>query len=71
MLYWPEELQDSVTIGDKFDVTLSSSLSFAEYEIREFILQNVSPKACIHHPLEKVFYPVPNIWQLHLDIHTL
>ena len=73
MMYWPEELQDNVTIGDKFDVTLSSSLSFAEYEIREFILQNVSPKplACIHHPLEKVLYPVSNIQQLHLDIYTL
>ena len=44
MQYWPEELQDSVTFGEKFEVTLSSSLPFAEYEIREFILQNVSSK---------------------------
>ena len=40
--YWPEKLHDSVTLEDKFHVTYSSNMPFAEYEIRKFKLQNVS-----------------------------
>ena len=40
--YWPKELHDSITPGDKFSVTYTSTLPFAEYEIRKFKLKNVS-----------------------------
>ena len=40
--YWPGKLHDSVTLDDKFHVTYSSNMPFAEYEIRKFKLQNVS-----------------------------
>ena len=42
--YWPKELHDSITPGDKFSVTYTSTLPFAEYEIRKFKLKNVSRK---------------------------
>jgi netrin-G3 ligand len=40
--YWPEKLHDSVTFDEKFHVTYSSNMPFAEYEIRKFKLQNLT-----------------------------
>ena len=40
--YWPEKLHDSLTVENKFRVTFSSNMPFAEYEFRKFKLENVS-----------------------------
>ena len=40
--YWPERLHETTTLGNGYTVTLSSSLPFAEYEIRKFKVQSVS-----------------------------
>ena len=40
--YWPEKLNDSLTVEDKFSVTFSSNMPFAEYEFRKLKLENVS-----------------------------
>ena len=40
--YWPEKLHDSLTVEDKFRVTFSSNMPFAEYEFRKFKFENVS-----------------------------
>ena len=40
--YWPKELHSSIRPGKSFSVTYTSTLPFAEYEIRKFKLQNVS-----------------------------
>ena len=39
--YWPEKLHDSLTVENKFRVTFSSNMPFAEYEFRKFKLENV------------------------------
>ena len=39
--YWPEKLHDSLTVENKFRVTFSSNIPFAEYEFRKFKLENV------------------------------
>ena len=40
--YWPEKLHESLTVENKFRVTFSSNMPFAEYEFRKFKLENVS-----------------------------
>ena len=40
--YWPEKLHKSFTVENKFRVTFSSNMPFAEYEFRKFKLENVS-----------------------------
>ena len=52
MQYWPEKLHDSLSVGEKFRVTFSSNMPFAEYEFRKFKLENVSLfHRFIFHPL--------------------
>ena len=41
-MYWPESVNTSITTADMLKVTLSSSMPFAEYEIREFKVRSVS-----------------------------
>ena len=42
MQYWPKSLNGRITPGNMLNVTLSSSLPYAEYEIREFEVNSVS-----------------------------
>ena len=46
MRYWPEKLHDTLAVEQKFRVTFSSKMPFAEYEFRKFKLENVSPFDC-------------------------
>ena len=71
--YWPEKLRDSVTFDDKFHVTYSSNMPFAEYEIRKFKLQNVSKpepykQAHLHFSYSLSIY---SSWRLILNIRQL
>ena len=45
--YWPEKLHDTLAVEQKFRVTFSSNMPFAEYEFRKFKLENVSPIDCV------------------------
>ena len=45
--YWPEKLHDTLAMEQKFRVTFSSKMPFAEYEFRKFKLENVSPIDCV------------------------
>ena len=39
--YWPESLSETITPGDRFSVTLSSSTPYAEYHVRKLLVKHV------------------------------
>jgi len=39
--YWPENINATLNPGYNLSVTLTSSLPFAEYEIRKLVLKDV------------------------------
>ena len=55
--YWPEKLHESLTVENKFRVTFSSNMPFAEYEFRKFKLENVSAYTIIITIIKKCYIP--------------
>ncbi|CAI8039702.1 Receptor-type tyrosine-protein phosphatase S, partial [Geodia barretti] len=54
--YWPEKLHDSLSVGEKFRVTFSSNMPFAEYEFRKFKLENLSESESKHMTVSHLHY---------------
>ena len=40
--YWPKALHDRITPGGRLSVTLTSTIPYAEFQIRKFIVKSVS-----------------------------
>ena len=40
--YWPEKTDTTETIGSKFEITVTSFVPYAEYQIRKMQLRSVS-----------------------------
>jgi len=53
--YWPEKVNATLNLGYNLSVTLTSSLPFAEYEIRKLVLIDVCKryKAMKHSAVNK------------------
>ena len=53
--YWPEKVNATLNPGYNLSVTLTSSLPFAEYEIRKLVLKDVCKRynAMKHNAVDK------------------
>ena len=41
-MYWPKSLHGRITPGGRLSVTLTSTIPYAEFQIRKFIVKSVS-----------------------------